>query len=307
MRSPRPESVSDPERAEAPPIDPGPPDPRGRVLVVDTEGRGFREDGVPSLCEIAAVELVGGRRTGRAFHAHVNPGAPINPFAAAIHGLDEAFLRGHPRFADVAPALLAFLGDAPLVAHGAGGDRAMLDHDLRLAGLPPLVPGRLSCTQRIAARLLKAQFSLDALCDTLGIDRSARAGGHGALVDAGLTADCFLELARRPGYDAVRGARVFAADRRPATAPRVRCTLDGTRVTFAVEERGTGAVTRLQTALPPYPADTHVARAGADGVLRITRKGGRVPDNPDGPALLLVRRGRIHGHRFAHGRRLDAE
>jgi len=285
--------------------DQGPPDPRGRILVLDTEGRGYREDGVPSLCEIAVIELRDGRRTGRVFHTHLDPGAPINPFALAVHGLDEAFLRGQPRFADVAPALLAFLGDAPLVAHGAGGDRAMLDHDLRLAGMAPLTPGRLVCTQRLAARLLKAQYSLDALCDALGIDRSAREAGHGALVDASLTADCFLELARRPGYAAARGVRAFAADRRPAPAVRVRCAIEDSAVAFTVEERATGAVTRLTAPVPPYPADTHVANAGTDGVLRITRKGGRAPDNPDGPALLLVRRGRVVAHRFVDGRLLE--
>ncbi|HYH18331.1 MAG TPA: exonuclease domain-containing protein [Azospirillum sp.] len=287
------------------PADRGPPDPLGRILVIDAEGRGYREDGVPGLCEIAAIELRGGRRTSRVFHTHLNPGAPVNPFAAAIHGLDEAFLSGQPRFADVAPALLAFFGDAPLVAHGAGGDRAMLDHDLQLVGMAPLAPGRLVCTQRLAARLLKAQFSLDGLCDALGIDRSARAAGHGALVDASLTADCFLELARRPGYAAVRDARVFAADRRPPAAVCVRCVIEGGIVTFVVEERANGTVTRLTAPVPPYPAETHEANAGADGVLRITRKGGRAPDNPDGPALLLVRRGRVVGRRFVAGRPLD--
>lgn len=283
----------------------GPPDPNARILVLDTEGRGLREDGLPSLCEIAAIELLDGRRTGRVFHAYVNPGAPINPFAAAVHGLDTAFLSTQPTFAETAPALLAFLGDAPLVAHGAGGDRAMIDHDLCLAGLPPLAPGRLTCTQRLAARLLKAQYSLDSLCDALGIDRSARAAGHGALVDADLTAACFLELTRHPDYANARGVRVFAADRRPPVPVRVRCDVEDGVVTFTVEERTTGAVTRLHTPVPAHPADTHEVRAGADGVLRITRKGGRAPDNPDGPALLQVRRGRVVGHWFVDGRLLD--
>lgn len=285
-------------------VDRGPPDPNSRILVIDTEGRGDREDGVPSLCEIAAIELQGGRRTGRVFHSHLDPGAPVNPFALAVHGLDEAFLRGQPRFADVAPTLLAFLGDAPLVAHGAGGDRAMLDHDLRVAGMAPLAPGRLICTQRLAARLLKAQFSLDGLCDALGIDRTTRAAGHGALIDASLTADCFLELARRPGYAKARGVQVFAADRRPPAAVRIRCAIEDGTAVFTVEERATGAVTRLTAPVPPYPADTHEAHAGTDGVLRVTRKGARAPDNPCGPALLLVRRGRIVMHRFADGRLL---
>ena len=211
-----------------------PPDVHGRVVVLDTEGRGYREAGVPSLVELAAVEIVGGRRTGVAFHTLLDPDAVVNPFAGAVHGLSRDDVRGAPRFAEVAPAFLAFLGDSPAVAHGAGSDRAMLDHDLVVAGRPPLPPGRLACTERMAKRLLGTGLGLDGLCDALGIDRSARAARHGALIDAELTADCLLALARLPGYPALSGVHVSRRER-PARV-RTRCALLHERVVFTVED-----------------------------------------------------------------------
>ena len=275
------------------------PDIHGRVVVLDVEGRGYRQDGIPSLVELAAVEIVDGSRTGVAFHTLLDPDAGMNPFAEAVHGLSREDLRGAPRFVEVAPGFLAFLGNSPAVAHGAGSDLAMLDHDLAVAGHPPLPPDRLACTERMAKRLLKADLSLDRLCDALGVDRGARAARHGALIDAELTADCLLALARLPGYATLRGVHVRRAERRVRV--RTRCALLDGQVVFTVEDAESGAVQRIEAAVPDHP-DTHEAIAGPDGVLRIVRRGGRVPENPDGAALLMVRDGEAVGYCLENGR-----
>ena len=281
-----------------------PPDVHGRVVVLDTEGRGYCDAGIPSLVELAAVEIVGGHRTGVAFHTLLDPDAAVNPFAEAVHGLSREDLRGAARFLEVAPALLAFLGDSPAVAHGAGSDLAMLDHDLAVAGHSPLPPGRLACTERMAKRLFKADLGLDGLCDALGVDRGARAARHGALIDAELTADCLLALARLPGYATLRGVYVSRAERRARV--RTRCALLDGRVVFTMEDSESGAVQRIESAVPNYP-DTHDAIAGPDGVLRIVRRGGRIPENPDGAALLMVRDGEAVGYRLEGGRLVRVE
>jgi len=286
------------------PIVHSPPDVHGRVVALDTEGRGYRHDGIPSLVELAAVEIVDGRRTGAAFHTLLDPDAAVNPFAEAVHGLSREDLRGAPRFVDVAPAFLTFLGNSPAVAHGAGSDLAMLDHDLALAGHPLLPPGRLACTDRMAKRLLKADLSLDGLCDVLGIDRRARAARHGALIDAELTADCLLALARLPGYATLRGVHVTRTERRVRV--RTRCALLDGQVVFTVDDAECGAVQRIEAAVPNHP-DTHEAIPGSDGVLRIVRRGGRVPENPDGAALLMVRDGEAVGYRLENGRPTQVE
>jgi len=280
------------------------PDVHGRVVVLDTEGRGYRDAGVPSLVELAAVEIVGGRRTGVVFHTLLDPDAAVNPFAEAMHGLSRESLQGAPRFLEIAPAFLAFLGDSPAVAHGAGSDLAMLDHDLAVAGHSPLPPGRLACTERMAKRLLKADLNLNGLCDALGIDRGARAARHGALIDAELTADCLLALARLPGYAMLRGVHVSRAGRPEQV--RIRCALLNGQVVFTVEDAESGAVQRIEAAVPDHP-DTHEAIPGSDGVLRIVRRGGRVPENPDGAALLMLRDGEAVGYRLENGRLVQVE
>jgi DNA polymerase III subunit epsilon len=50
--------------------------------------------------------------------------------ALAVHGLTAEFLADEPLFAAVADGLLAFVGDAPLVAHNAGFDIAFLNVEL---------------------------------------------------------------------------------------------------------------------------------------------------------------------------------
>jgi DNA polymerase III subunit epsilon len=51
--------------------------------------------------------------------------------AIAVQGLTAEFLADKPLFAAVADKFLAFVGDAPLVAHNAGFDIAFLNAELK--------------------------------------------------------------------------------------------------------------------------------------------------------------------------------
>jgi DNA polymerase III epsilon subunit-like protein len=51
--------------------------------------------------------------------------------AIAVQGLTAQFLADKPLFAAVADKFLAFVGDAPLVAHNAGFDIAFLNAELK--------------------------------------------------------------------------------------------------------------------------------------------------------------------------------
>jgi DNA polymerase III subunit epsilon len=57
--------------------------------------------------------------------------------------LTAEFLADKPLFADVADELLAFVGDAPLVAHDAGFDVAFLNAELKRAAKPPIAAERV--------------------------------------------------------------------------------------------------------------------------------------------------------------------
>jgi DNA polymerase-3 subunit epsilon len=116
------------------------------------------------------------------------------PEAQAIHGLSDAFLADKPRFDEVRGELLEFIGDARLVAHNAGFDFAFLNAELDYCGQPALAAGRMVDTLALArTRHPGAKHSLDALCARFGIDRSQRVK-HGALVDAQLLAQVYVEL-----------------------------------------------------------------------------------------------------------------
>jgi DNA polymerase-3 subunit epsilon len=194
-----------------------------REIVLDTETTGLDPAQGHRIVEVGCVELVNHIASGREFQRYVNPERDMPTDAFAVHGLSEDFLRRQPTFADVAAELLEFIGDAPLVIHNAGFDLAFLNAEFARLGLAPLPAGRAIDTVRLArSRFPGAQASLDALCRRFGIDASARTR-HGALLDAGLLADVYLELigGRQPDLSlAVESGPDHAVVERKARPPR---------------------------------------------------------------------------------------
>jgi DNA polymerase-3 subunit epsilon len=114
--------------------------------------------------------------------------------AFAVHGLSNAFLADKPLFGEIAEELLAFIGSDPLVIHNAQFDMKFLNFELEQVGLAPLSFERVTDTLSIARRKFPgAPAKLDALCKRFNIDLSQRTK-HGALLDAELLADVYLEL-----------------------------------------------------------------------------------------------------------------
>src|ERR1700679_2478979 len=107
-----------------------------REIVLDTETTGLDPRSGHRLIEIACVELDDLIPTGRSFHCYIDPERDIDPDAERVHGISLASLAGKPRFADaeVVGAFLAFIEDAPLVAHNAAFDRGFVNHELKRAG-----------------------------------------------------------------------------------------------------------------------------------------------------------------------------
>ncbi len=196
-----------------------------REIVLDTETTGLDPSAGHRLVEVACVELMNHLPTGREFQRYVNPMRDMPDEAYAIHGLSAEFLRGQPEFAAVAPALLAFVGDSPLVIHNAEFDMRFLNAELALASLPPVPRERAIDTLAIARRRFPgAPANLEALCRRFNIDDSARVR-HGALLDANLLAAVYVELigAREPGLDlahARSGANGAAGAKRALRPPR---------------------------------------------------------------------------------------
>src|SRR6476660_4998041 len=104
-----------------------------REIVMDTETTGLDASNGDRLIEIGCVEIVNRIPTGREFHRYLNPERNIHRDAADVHGLTSEFLEDKPLFKDVADEFLAFIGDAPLVAHNASFDRGFINAELERA------------------------------------------------------------------------------------------------------------------------------------------------------------------------------
>ncbi|WNK00221.1 DNA polymerase III subunit epsilon [Thalassospiraceae bacterium LMO-JJ14] len=174
-----------------------------REIVLDTETTGLDPKAGHRIVEIGCIELFNHVPTGEVYHQYINPERDMPVEAERVHGLSEDFLSGHPVFADVAGDFLGFVGDAPLVIHNAAFDMGFINAELAGAGLAELDRTRAIDTVGMARRKFPgAQASLDALCRRFGIDLSGREL-HGALLDAQLLADVYLELlgGRQHGMD----------------------------------------------------------------------------------------------------------
>jgi DNA polymerase III subunit epsilon len=195
-----------------------------REIVFDTETTGLSPLYGDRLVEIGCVELINRVETGRTFHAYFNPGRPMPSEAEAVHGLSDIFLSDKPLFHDRCEELLEFIGDSKLVAHNAHFDFGFLNHELGACGRALVCLTRMIDTLALArSRHPGAKHSLDALCTRFGIDRSLRVK-HGALIDAQLLAQVYIELTggRQIGFSlATVTAAAAVQDRQPDSAPIV--------------------------------------------------------------------------------------
>ena len=195
-----------------------------REIVLDTETTGLDPGSGHRVVEIGCLELINHIPSGEAFHAYVNPERDMPAGAFEIHGLSDEFLADKPLFGDVVDGLLAFVGESVLVIHNALFDLGFLNAELARIGRAPLPEARAIDTVGLARRRFPgAPANLDALCRRFGIDNAARTK-HGALLDAELLAEVYLELigGRQPslGLGSAREVATESREERPARPPR---------------------------------------------------------------------------------------
>ena len=165
-----------------------------REIVFYTETTGLDPLAGDRLVEIGCIELFNRFPTGKTFHGYFNPERDMPESALKIHGLTVDFLKNQPLFAHRAGELIDFLGDAQLVAHNAMFDLAFLNAELERAGRPAVSRDRTVDTLLIARRKHPgAANRLDDLCARYAVDNSRRTK-HGALLDAELLAEVYVEL-----------------------------------------------------------------------------------------------------------------
>jgi len=177
--------------------------PAMRQIVLDTETTGLSAEGGDRIIEIGCVELVARKLTGNNKHFYLNPERDSHEDALKVHGISNEFLRDKPKFAAVADELVEYLSGAEIIIHNAAFDVSFLNKELELLGRPAFKTFVAQVTDTLA--MAKEMYpgkrnSLDALCDRLGVDNSSRTL-HGALLDAELLADVYINLTR--GQDAL--------------------------------------------------------------------------------------------------------
>ena len=180
-----------------------------REVVLDTETTGLSPGAGHRIVEIGCLELVNHMPTDQVFHTYLDPERPMPAEAQAIHGLGDDFLSGQPRFAAKADEFMAFIANATLVIHNAEFDLGFLNAELARLDRPAIDNQTIDTVRLARKRFPGAQASLDALCRRFNIDNSARTK-HGALLDAELLAEVYLELVggRQPGLSLAAEAKV---------------------------------------------------------------------------------------------------
>ena len=164
-----------------------------RLIVLDTETTGLSPAEGHRIVEIGCVELLHTRK-GEHYRCVLNPERDIPAEAARIHGITNEQVADAPRFAEVVDRFLGFIGQDTLVIHNAAFDMGFLNAELQRLQRPPLEMERVIDTMLLARRKYPGMSaSLDALCRRLKVDNSHRTL-HGALLDADLLADVYVEL-----------------------------------------------------------------------------------------------------------------
>jgi len=170
-----------------------------RLVFIDTETTGLLPNLGHRIIEVACVEMVDGRITGREFHRLINPQRPVPQEAVDIHGIDDAMLQGKPFFDEVLMDLIPFVTGGRTVMHNAPFDTAFFDAELARLGLR--VPG-LSTSDIVIDTLPRFRklhpgqpCSLTALCERYGLQPQDDECWHGALTDARMLARLWVATA----------------------------------------------------------------------------------------------------------------
>lgn len=224
-----------------------------REIVLDTETTGFEPADGHRIVEIGCVELLDHVPTGKSFRVYLHPERLVPMESQRVHGLSDEFLADKPKFAEIADEFLEFIADSALVIHNATFDLKFVNAELHRVGKPGIPYARAIDTIEIAkAKIPGARYSLDELCKRFAIDLSSRTR-HGALLDAELTAQVYLELVggrqRKLSLDPVTAAsgntvlEQRAARSRPEPLPaRLSADEAAAHVAFVEKELGKDAL-----------------------------------------------------------------
>ena len=162
------------------------------ILDIETSGLDYKEG--HRIIEIGCIEL-NQKEVGAYFHQYINPLKNLTDENIKIHGITNEFLEDKPLFEDIADEFLNFIEDSSVIAHNANFDVGFLNHELKNISKPQIAKDRIIDTVAIARnRFPGQQVNLDALVKKLKVNSIVNREFHGALKDAKILTDVYLEL-----------------------------------------------------------------------------------------------------------------
>ena len=162
------------------------------ILDIETSGLDYKEG--HRVIEIGCIEL-NRKEVGSHFHRYINPLKTLTEENMKIHGITNEFLEDKPLFEDLADDFLNFIQDSFIIAHNANFDVGFLNHELEKISKPTIDQDRVVDTVVIARnRFPGQQVNLDALVKKLKVNSLIDREFHGALKDAKILTDVYLEL-----------------------------------------------------------------------------------------------------------------
>ncbi|MBV6633522.1 MAG: 3'-5' exonuclease [Alphaproteobacteria bacterium] len=162
------------------------------ILVLDCETTGLNTAS-DRMVSVGAIRLHGTEPYPQsAIDLVVNPGQPIPSLAASVHGITDALVVDAPVFADIWPLLAPRFENTILVGHHIGFDIAIIERELRLAGLSWTRPPSLDTAA--LHQLVHGGAGVPALDDAAADYQIDVFGRHSALGDALVTAKLYGHL-----------------------------------------------------------------------------------------------------------------
>nr|VFJ66541.1 MAG: DNA polymerase-3 subunit epsilon [Candidatus Kentron sp. FW] len=166
-----------------------------RFVALDLETTGFHPYLGDEIISIALLELRGLTFSGERYVTLINPGRRIPSKSSAIHGIFDADIQGAPTMDGVLPEIIAFLGNAVIVAHHANFDFRFLNKRLyRKAAVVLKNPWIDTMMLYGAWRQKQIQCSLDEVAKNCGIVDHGR---HNAPRDAEIAGEILQFLVPR--------------------------------------------------------------------------------------------------------------
>lgn len=187
------------------------------VIDCETTGLDPKTDRIISL---GMVEVKNGR-IGQSREWFFNPGnVPISQEALQVHGITEEFLRDKPAIKSALPEILGLLHEALVGAHHLNFDMGFLKAETKRNNFPSpeaFIAGTFDTMEMSKEKWPGKVASLDGLCSRLGIPTAHRVK-HGALMDAMLCAEAFVQMSRQQ-WSLLDGVDVVSANDEIAAPP----------------------------------------------------------------------------------------